>query len=235
MTYIIDIVLVVIFALTVIISAKKGFFLSLFDLFRTLISLFIARILSVGIAPVLYTSLVENGAVAYLSKSLGNVGTTDYVTQVEQALSSIPESLNSILLMLGIDKASLADKIACAELGGDNLVETIMNNLVEPIATALIQFVVFAISVIIIGLILKVVIKLLDKAIKNLPKIKSFNTLFGVLFGAVRGGLLVVIFSMLIIAAASFINNESFIQYTSNSIILKTIQGLIASISGFNA
>lgn len=235
MTYIVDIFLIIVFVLTVIVSAKKGFFLSLFDLFRTLISLFIARILSVGVAPVLYDSFVEKGALSYLTKSLGNVGTTDYVTQVEQALNSIPESLNGILSMLGFDKTALTDKIAAADLGGDNLIETIMNNLVEPVSTALIQFVVFAVSVIVIGLILKIVIKLLDRAIKKLPKLKSFNTMFGALFGVVRGGILVVIFSMLIISVASLINNENLIQYTSESVILNTIQGLITAVSGFNA
>ena len=235
MAYIIDIILIIIFALTVIISAKKGFFLSLFDLLRTLISLFIARIFSEGVAPVLYSSFIEKGAETYLTASLGSVGSADYATQVEQALSSIPDSFNGIMQILGIDKALLIDKVAAADLGGDNLIETIMNNLVEPIGTGLIQFIVFAVSVIIIGILLKFVIKLLDRGIKKLPKIKSCNSVLGALFGIIRGALLVVIFSMIIVSVTSIINNENILEYTESSVILKTIQGLITSISGYNA
>ena len=234
MSYIIDFILVALFFLIVIISAKKGFFLSLFDLLRTIISFFFARLLSESLSPGVYTSLIEKGATNYLTASLGEVGTTDYVTQVEQALNSIPDSLDGIMQMLGIDKNELIDKVASANLGGDNLVETILHNLVEPIATALVQFIMFVVLVIVIGLVLKIVIKLFDKLIKKLPKIKSFNTLFGAVFGAFRGAILVVVISMLFVSVASFINNESFIHSVNSSFVLQTIQSLIASISGIN-
>ena len=234
MSYIIDLILVAVFLLIVIISAKKGFFLSLFELIRTLISFFFARLLSESLAPGMYTTFIEKGATNHLSASLGAVGTTDYVTQVEQALNSIPDSLNGIMQMLGIDKNELVNKVASADLGGDNLVETILHNLVEPIATAIVQFVMFVVLVIVIGIVLKIVIKLLDKIIKKLPKIKSFNTLFGAVFGAFRGAILIVIISMLFVSVASFINNESFIQSVNGSFVLQTIQSLIASISGIN-
>lgn len=234
MTYIVDIVLLIIFALVVLISAKRGFFLSLFDLMRTFISFLVSKLISQSVAPGLYTGLIEKGAESYLSSSLGNVGTTDYVTQAEQALNSIPESFNGIMQMLGIDKNAIVEKISSADLGGDNLVETILNNVVQPIATAIMQFVVFVVLVLVIGITLKIVIKLLDKIIKKLPKVKKFNTLFGAVFGAFRGVMLVVIISMLLVSVASFISNEAFIENINNSVILKTVQNTFTTISGIS-
>ena len=232
MTYIIDIILIAIFALVVLISAKRGFFLSLFDLMRTVVSFLAARLISQAAAPVLYSTFIENGAQTYLASSLGNVGTTDYVTQADQALNSIPDSFNGIMQMLGIDKNAIVDKISSADLGGANLVESILNNVVEPIATAIMQFVIFIVLVLAIGFLLKIVIKLLDKIIKKLPKVKKCNTVFGAVFGAFRGIMLVVIISMLLVSVASFISNVEFIQNVNNSVILKIVQNTVTSISG---
>ena len=234
MTYIVDIILIAIFALVVLISAKRGFFLSLFDLMRTFISFLAAKLISQTAAPTLYSSLIEKSAQNYLSSSLGNVGTTDYVTQAEQALNSIPESFNGIMQMLGIDKNAIIDKISSTDFGGDNLVESILNNVVQPIATALMQFIIFVVLVLVIGITLKILIKLLDKIIKKLPKVKKFNTSFGAVFGAFRGLLLIVVISMLLVSVASFISNDVFIQNINNSVIIKTVQNIFAAISGIN-
>ena len=50
MTYIVDIILVVVFALVILISAKKGFFKSLVDLIGSLVAVLVAKLLSEGAA-----------------------------------------------------------------------------------------------------------------------------------------------------------------------------------------
>lgn len=232
MEYIIDIIILLIFAAIVISSIRKGFFKSLFELAGTLISLAISRALSEGFAPQVFDSFVRKGAETYLGNTLGEVGTKDYVLQAQETLNAIPEALNGIMSLMGIDKQAMIEKIQTADLGGSNLVESLMTSVVGPVATAVIQFILFVILAVVIGFVLKVVVKLLDGIIKKLPAVKQLNKGLGAIFGVFRGIIVVAIISMLISIIASFIGNETFIELVNNSVIVDTFQNAISVVSG---
>ena len=162
MAYIIDIIILVIFGGIVISSLKKGLFKSLFELAGTLISLAISRALSEGFAPQIFDTFIKKGAEIYLGNALGEVGTKDYVLQAQETLNSIPEALNGIMSLMGIDKQMLLEKVQNADLGGSNLVESLMTSVVEPVATAVVQFVLFVILAVVIGFVLKIAVKLFN-------------------------------------------------------------------------
>ena len=232
MEYIVDIIILVIFGGIVISSVRKGFFKSLFELIGTLLSLVFARALSEGFAPQVFDSFIRKGAESYLGNALGEVGTKDYVLQAQEALNSIPEALNGIMSLMGIDKAAMLEKIQGADLGGANLVESLMTSVVEPVGTAVLQFILFIILAVVIGFVLKVAVKLLDGIIKKLPAVKQLNKGLGAAFGVLRGIIVVAIISMLLGIVASFIGNETFIEIVNNSIIVDTFQNAVSVISG---
>ena len=232
MEYIVDIIIVLIFGVIVVTSMKKGFFKSLFELAGTLISLAISRFLSESLAPVVFDSFISKGAQTYLEKALGSAGTKDYALQAQETLNSIPEALNGIMGLMGIDKQVILEKIQSADLGGNNMVESLMSNVVEPVATAIVQFILFAVLAVVVGFVLKLVVRLLDGIIKKLPAVKQLNTTLGAVFGVLRGIIVVAIISMLIGIVASFIGNEEFIEIVNNSIIVDTFQKAIGTISG---
>ena len=232
MEYIVDIIIAVIFGAIVIDSVRKGFFKSLFELAGTLISLAISRLLSESFATVAFNSFIRKGAEAYLEKALGSVGTKDYALQAQETINSIPEALNGIMNLMGIDKELILEKIQSADLGGSNLIESLMINVVEPIGTAIVQFILFIILAVAVGFLLKVVVRLLDGIIKKLPAVKQLNTTLGAVFGILRGIIVVAIISMLIGILASFIGNEKFIDIVNNSVIVDTFQNAISTISG---
>jgi uncharacterized membrane protein required for colicin V production len=232
MAYIVDIIILVIFAAIVISSVRKGFFKSLFELAGTLISLVFSRALSQGLAPQFFDTFIRKGAETYLGNALGEVGTKDYVLQAQEALNSIPEALNGIMSLMGIDKTAMLEKIESADLGGANLVESIITNVVEPVGTAVVQFILFVILAVVIGFVLKIAVKLLDGIIKKLPAVKQLNKGLGAVFGVFRGIIVIAILSMLLSIIASFIGNETFIEVVNNSIIVDTFQKAISTISG---
>lgn len=232
MEYIVDIIILVIFGAIVISSVRKGFFKSLFELAGTLISLAVARALSDGFAPKVFDTFVRKGAEGYLGNALGDVGTKDYALQAQEALNSIPEALNGIMSLMGIDKAAMLEKIQSADLGGANLVESLMTSVVEPVGTAVVQFVLFIILAVAVGFVLKIAVRLLDGIIKKLPAVKQLNSALGAVFGVLRGIIIVAIISMLIGVVASFIGNEEFIEIVNNSIIVDTFRKVIGTISG---
>lgn len=232
MAYIIDIILAVIFAVVIIVSTKKGFFRSLFDLIGSLVAFILAKVFADSFAPAVFGSFIEPGAEKYLASSLSEAGTTDYATQIEQAIDSIPEGFNGLMQIMGIDKAYILDKFSAVDLNGDNLVESIMNTVVEPLGTALVRFVLIAILAVVLLFVIRILVRVLDKVISKLPVISKFNSLLGAVFGALRGVIVVAICSMLISVVAGFINNEVFIQSVDNSYIVAVFEGLATSLSG---
>ncbi|MBO7319450.1 MAG: CvpA family protein, partial [Clostridia bacterium] len=128
----------------------------------------------------------------------------------------------------------MLEKIQGADLGGANLVESLMTNVVEPVATAVVQFILFVVLAVAVGFILKVVVRLLDGIIKKLPAVKQLNKGLGAVFGVLRGIIVVAVISMLLGIIASFIGNEEFIELVNNSVIVDAFRNAISVISGAN-
>lgn len=234
MAYIVDIILIVIFAIVIIISAHKGFFRSLIDLVGSLAAVVAARILSASFAETVYDSVAAGVVEKTLADNLGSAASVDYAEQLQSVLNSIPEGLNGILQIMGLDKQVLLDKISSANLNGDNLVESLMNSVVSPLVTAVIQFVLFVILAIVLIIAVKFFARLLDKIIKKLPVIKGFNKTLGGVFGVLRGLIDVVIIALVISVVAGFINNPELVSAVDGSVIIKTVRDVFSSAVGLS-
>ena len=234
MPYIIDIIFLLVIAVVAIISVKKGFILSLFELIGTIASFAVARVLSDSFALPVFEKFVKPGAENLLSQNLGTVATTDYATQIEGAINSIPDSFAAILSLMGIEKDALIEKVASSEFASGSLLDSLMESIVTPIGTAIVQFILFAVLVALITIVLRVVVKLLDKIIKKIPAIKQMNSALGGVVGALRGVLITVIISLLLSVAAGFIENEAFVTAVEGSFIIGVVQNLFTTISGIS-
>lgn len=234
MTYIVDIILVAVFAVVIISSAVKGFFKSLVDLIGSLVAVVIAKLLSESAAKAVFDGFVYKGAENALAQSLGEAGSVDYVQQIENALASLPEGLGGILQIMGIDSQSLMDKLSGVNLGGDNLVESLMNSVVVPLGTAVVQFVLFVILALVMILVVKVFSKVINKIIKKLPVIKGLNKTMGAVFGILRGLIIVVIISMLLSVVVGFTGNDALIGSVENSMIINAVRDTMTSLIGIN-
>ncbi len=232
MSYIVDIILIAVFALTMFVSYKKGFFKSLFELVGTLVSVAAARIVSESLAVTAFDMFIKEPAKAYLTNTLGTVGTTDYGAQAEEAIASIPDSMNGVMEMIGIDKAALLEQIASSDFAQGNLVDNIMANVVTPVGTAVIQFVLFVVFVVAFSLALKIIVKALNFIIKKIPVIKSLNKGLGVIIGIFRGILAVAIISMILGVVVSFIGDEAFVEAVNSSVIVSSLKDFIPTLSG---
>ena len=234
MPYIIDIIFLLIFGVVIITSVKKGFIVSLFELVGTIASFVAARLFSDSLAAPVFEKFVKPGAENLLSQNLGEVATTDYGTQIEEAINSIPDAFASILNLMGISKETLVEKVSSSDFASGSLLDSLMESVVTPVGTAVVQFILFAVLVALITLVLRVLVRLLDKIIKKIPAIKQMNSALGGVVGAVRGLLIVVIISLLLAVAAGFINNPEFISAVEGSFVVGTVQNLFTTFSGIS-
>lgn len=232
MPYIIDIIFILILAVVVITSVKKGFIVSLFELVGTIASFVAARLLSDSLAQPVFEKFVSPGAEKLLAQNLGDVATTDYGAQIEGAINSIPDFFASILSLMGIEKEALIEKVASSEFASGSLLDSLMESVVTPLGTAVVQFILFAVLVALITLVLRVLVRLLDKIIKKIPAIKQMNSALGGVVGAIRGVLIIVIISLLLAVGAGFINNEEFLVAVEGSFVVGGVQKLFTTFSG---
>lgn len=230
---IIDIALICIFVFTIVMAAKRGFFITLFELAAYIVSVIAAKILSASLAPEVFRQYLYAPINQKLIASLGEIGTKDYTKQIESALNSIPESLNGLMQMIGIDRDSLISQVSQSELSGKNVAENVMEKLVTPAATAIVQTMLFVVLSIVILVVLRIVVRLMNGIIKKLPAIKQVNSSLGAVLGAVKGLILVIIVSLLIGMIASLTSSQTFIDAVDSSLVIKAVKGFLTSISGY--
>lgn len=226
MEFIIDIILAALLALCLIVGWKKGFVKSLMDLVSNLVAFIVARVVSVQAAPSVYSRYFETKAQDTLTRELASAGSSASA-QVQSALDSIPESLNGFFDLLGVDKKAMVDLLSQnLDQAGSQTLDVLMTNVVSPIFTAVIRLVIFVAVFALAVLLLKLLTLLLDK-LTELPALKQANELFGLLFGAVKGVIVVVFVCFLLELLAGFIGNGTFSALVENSKIVGVFDNVL--------
>lgn len=226
MEYIIDIILAALLAVCLIVGWKRGFVKSLMDLASNLIAFILARVVSVQLAPQIFAQYFEQRAYSSLNRELASAGNSAS-SQVQSALDSIPESLNGFLGMLGVDKKSMASALSQKlEESGADIAEVLMNNIVSPVLTAIIKLLVFVAVFVLAVLILKIATLLLDK-LTELPAVKQANEIFGLLFGAVKGVIVIAVACFALELIAGVIGNDSLTSLVESSRIVGAFDNIL--------
>ena len=233
MHYMLDFLFLIVFALTIFVSAKRGFFASLIDLGAFVISLVAAKVFSQSLAPLIYQSSFEAPLRDQVAASLGKVGVTDYAAQIEATLRALPDPVAGVMELLGIRKEELLEKLSNSPLAGKNMIDNIMANVVSPAAVAVIRTVLFVIIALVVCAALRAVCMALNGLIKKLPAIRQVNTGLGVVLGVLRGLLVVFLAALLLNVIAGFTANEAFIAAVQNSVVENAARGFLTSISGY--
>lgn len=226
MEYIIDIILAALLAVCLIVGWKRGFVKSLMDLASNLIAFILARVVSVQLAPQIFAQYFEQRAYSSLNRELASAGSSAS-SQVQSALDSIPESLDGFLGMLGVDKKSMASALSQKlEESGADIAEVLMNNIVSPVLTAIIKLLVFVAVFVLAVLILKIATLLLDK-LTELPAVKQANEIFGLLFGAVKGVIVIAVACFALELIAGVIGNDSLTSLVESSRIVGAFDNIL--------
>lgn len=226
MDYIIDIVFLIVFAVCIITGFIKGFVKSLMDLITNILAIIVARVLSVQLAPLVFTKYFENSIVTRLETGIATFG--DSATeQVQTALNSIPESMNGFLSLLGLDTAALTESLTqqLTANGGD-VINALMQNIITPVMTVIIKIILFVAIFALSILILKLFTLIIEK-FAELPVIKQANGIFGGVFGAVKGIVIVAVLCFAVTLIAGFIDNGTFLTAVDNSRIINIFNMLI--------
>ena len=212
MSYLLDFCFVAVFALSVFIAAKRGFFATLLDLAAYVLSMIGAKLLSTQLAMPVYTSFVQPPLRERIAQGFGSAAGADIGAQVTAAIDAIPDSINGVMQLLGISKESLIEKVNGLDLTGKHAIDSLMEAAVDPIASAVVRTALFVLIAIVLCAVLKVVFRLLNRLIKELPAIKQINTGLGVVLGVLRGAVLVFLLALALGLLCGLTSNDKLIE-----------------------
>lgn len=197
MEFIVDIILLMIFAAIVIMGAVNGFVKTVLGIVAALAAFLIAYKLSAVFAPQFYESFLNERVFEAIKARLVDAQDASSVTkQATAVLASIPEFVINIAASIGISTNGITERIRGLDNTGTAIAKELTDSVAAPIITAVVHAILFAVLVAVLYVIFMVVVKLIDKIFK-LPLLKTANKIMGALLGAVKG--IVLIFLICII------------------------------------
>lgn len=229
--YIVDVILIAVFAISVLVSWKRGFILTLLDFAALIVSGVASVLISGAFAPQIYNEFISSRVLETISASLNEVSFSDLSAQVSLAIASLPEFVSSYALKIGIDIPSLSAQIASSSQGNaENLAVSIEQSIAAPILTAACKAILFLVLFFVLLILLKILVRLVSKTAKHvIPALEGVDKALGIVFGILKGAVLVFALCTVVAFAADLLT-ESLPEFKS-AVEQSKIVGLI---NGFN-
>jgi uncharacterized membrane protein required for colicin V production len=205
----IDIILIIVLILFTVKGVIEGFVKGFLSFFLIIIAIIAAKILSDDLSGLLKQTTVFQNVVLSIEQKIASVfsGSASSDTWADAAqLHNIPQALQKFMdnFVDTANKTLGGAARAFAENAGDVIV-------------GIVSFLLIFMAVVVIG---KVVIFLLDKA-ADLPVVRAFNRMGGLLVGLVKGLILAVIISTALYYVNLFFQSEALATAINNSLLIK--------------
>lgn len=212
----VDVIIVGVLLLTFFVGYAKGILITLVNLIRYSVGLFLCMFVANGYSEMFYNSFVKERIVNKLS--------TQVVTSanIDEILANLNTTVNSLpsFVKKGIDITSLSFS------SGDDIASIIAENVFQPIALIIVKVLLFVLTFVVFfgltGLIIHGIRKRNSKKrneSRHKSKLKTVDRIFGGLFGLVKGALIVFIFVSAVgaISQIDSFRDNAFISTALNS------------------
>ncbi len=237
MNIIIDIILLAIIILSAFFAAKKGFIGTLFSLASTLVAIVLSVVLSSPVSVFLDNNFVNPSVKSYIVSVVDNsaIGQSyeDALASIDVAskIESMPSGLRSVLEIAEIDVDKIANKAKEITDNSTEKKDELINSIASPISGTISKVIALVGLFIILNIALWIVSKLLTAIFNLIPVGKKLNKFGGLLFGVLRGLIIIFVVSTLFTAISRGVSPDSN-NIFSQSTIEKTV--ILKSVSGFN-
>ena len=210
------------YALFIILAAKRGFVLTLINLIGSVIAFYLAFKLSGPAASYIYSSFFKSGVTDYLTARLpASLSASQLAIDPASILEYFPPYVSAFISRFGI----LPSSETISSLGNIISVRSIEENIVAPAVTGIIKLLCFALFGIILLILIKILARTLSKLIRYTP-FKKLNTAGGAVLGAARGLITITIICAILIAVSSFMSGSAL----GSAVAESKICGLVSSI-----
>lgn len=226
---IIDIIIIVLVVLIAVLSARKGFLLSLFNLCSYFIAAVLVKLSSAPVSGYVYTNYVQQALRGKINELMpAEISGENIYSAIENTLSALPEEITAIAKHFGIYPSASAFN-DFAEKYDSFSAEMIEQRFIEPIATGVISLIVAVVLFIVFVILLRIAFYLINKWLtkEDHPIIKKTNAFFGAALGVLKGTVFAGIICVLLNIIAPLINNAALNDATVNSYFCNLIAELL--------
>lgn len=217
---IIDLILVLIFAVFIINGRKRGFINTALSLAASAIAIFVAYKYAMPVAQWADGAFIKSAAVNTFSEAIS----AHLSSGAQAVIDSVPSYITEAAAAGGVSLQELISGIGSsinAEQAAEQIYGAIYSIIILPVLTVVAFLAIYAI----ISFILSFAVKAIDKVFK-LPGLKGLNKTLGGLLGAVKGVAAVAILCAVLVTFRVFIQPE----FLATAIDEAMIPGLIAEI-----
>lgn len=230
MSFVLDIIIVLIILFFAFTSAKKGFVRTLIEVVGFILAISIALSISTPVASKIYDGAVQP-IIAKSVESAVNESAEGANAAVDAVWNKLP-SFIAESSFLGLSKdglsASLSDNAATT---AEQITTTISDSFIKPAVTRLLSVLISVILVIVLLFVVKIIAKFINKLF-SFSVIGKLNRTLGGLLGVLKGIAVSIVFCMIISLILSFTKN-GFLIFTYESINASYLFKLLLSFSPF--
>lgn len=223
MGFVIDLLLVAVYAFTILLAAKKGFILTLFDLLGSILAFAVAFQLAAPISAAIYDQFVSERMVALLVEKLpAAIASPETVFDPQLFLNLLPSSIASLIDQLHL----FGNGGVAAAIGNVVNVNKIEQNIIAPVATLIIRMICF----VVLGIVLLILVKILARVLSglvNYTPLKKVNTVLGAVLGALRGLMVIVMLCVVLVLVGTLAGESSFGQAVEDSAVCGMVSSLL--------
>lgn len=221
---ILDIIAIGLLLIITIISAKKGFMMSLFNIVGYVISAVLSKTMSMPVSAYVYTNYFSDSVLGKLNELIPSGSVQGEISEViNNVVASLPEYVQSM-----ISQFELSELLVPAETGALT-VEMIEQTYIAPIMLKIISVVAVVVLFIVISFILRIVFSLINKFFvsKKHNIIRKTNMLLGAILGVVKGAVVSCVLCAVLNVAAPIINNPTVYDFVNGSAICNFVADLL--------
>jgi uncharacterized membrane protein required for colicin V production len=185
--YIFDIVLVLVAASIIILTAKKGFVLSLLGTVSVVLSGFLSYKFTKPVTEFIYSSFLYDKIEDKLTDVLLNLSQdSSFDDKIQAMVGSLPEGVLNLSQGLGFEIDAALSTITQELFTNEDIIKAFMDNFASDIITSVLEVVVFVVLFILLSFVLKYASALFSKIVKKIPVVGKLNTLLGGGLGIIK-------------------------------------------------
>lgn len=214
----VDLVLVIIVAVTVFVGIKRGFLISLLSALRFIVAVPLSLFVGNNYNVIVYKSVVRKYLLEYVSKKLSN---SEEITKFNENVKSFANTFS----FLSKDNSALR---SLSSINSKEAALYITDNILCPIVQEIIKILLILLTFILFYVITSIILSFAKKMRekKKLPLHKT-NSFFGGVFGFVKSGAYLIVISALSNALLNVVTTQNqFITQLKGSVIIEYINKL---------
>ena len=224
MDFIVDFLIVAVFALCIFVGVKNGLIRSIIGLVVVAVAAALAVWLSEPVASGIYDLFIKKSLETAVAAQLPDMSSAQLTSQnVQEVISSLPAAIVKAAQSMGVDIAAISEKAGSVDLSASNIAAEICDSVAKPIAVAVLKVLSFAVIFFVCDFFLQIAAKAVCKLFE-LPVIRSVNRTLGGVFGALKG-VFVAVFACLLLLGSRRIQTREFDRF--NRYIFAADNGLI--------